>query len=288
MAPINVSALIAGAAEKLDAVGIDDGAAEAELVLCELLDVDRLHMYLHGPTLIDDDIVRQFDAVIDKRLTRRPLQYILGSAWFYGRKFIVNENVMIPTPETELLLDTSLRAVRFCRSNPVRLLDIGTGSGVIALSAKLENPALDVTAVDISPKALDVARENAERFEVADDIRFVESDLLEALDRSHQFDIIACNPPYIRTAEYEGLEPEVKAEPQLALLAGPKGLDVIERLITQAPDRMTHPGFLLFEIGYNQADDVLSLVRDDGRYPECIIMKDLDDRDRVALCKVGP
>jgi release factor glutamine methyltransferase len=286
MAGVNVNALIAETGKKFREVGIESGPAEAELILCDLLDVDRLRLYLNGPSLIDETVLRKFNAVVKKRLTRYPLQYILGNAWFYGRKFLVNEDVMVPTPETELLLESILRAARFCESDPVRVLDMGVGSGVVAVSAKLENPELDITAVDISDDALHVAQVNAGRFEVADAIRFIRSDLFENIDSSEKFDIIASNPPYISTAEYDELEPEVLADPKMALVAGPRGLDIITRLIAQSPDYLTRPGILLFEIGYDQAEEVFSMVENDGRYIDCSLIRDLSDIDRLVICKV--
>jgi len=284
--PINLNAVIANAAKKLEAAGIEAGAAEAEIVLCELLDFDRLHLYLHGPSLIDENLLREFDTIIDRRTTRYPLQYILGSAWFYNRRFVVNEAVMVPCPETELLLENVLRIARFCKSDPVRLLDVGVGSGVIAVSAKLENEALDVTAVDISPDALAVARQNADAFELDGQIRFVQSDLFSSLDKSERFDIIASNPPYIADYEFPTLPPEVKADPKAALLGGEKGLDIIKRLVREAPDYLTRPGYLLFEIGYNQSDDVFALIDSDNSYSDFSVLKDLADIDRIVMCKV--
>lgn len=285
-APINLNAVIANAAKKLVAAGIEAGAAEAEIVLCELLDFDRLHLYLHGPSLIDENLLREFDAIIERRATRYPLQYILGSAWFYNRRFIVNEAVMVPCPETELLLESALRLARRCQSVPVRLLDIGAGSGVIAVTAKLENEALDVTAVDISPDALAVAKQNAEAFELDGQIRFVQSDLFASLNKNERFDIIASNPPYIADHEYPTLPPEVKADPKTALLGGEKGLDIIVRLVREAPDHLTRPGYLLFEIGYDQSKEVFALIENDNRYAEFSLLKDLADIDRVVICKV--
>lgn len=287
MAAYNLNKLIAETGQKLEAVGIESGLAEAELILCDLLDFDRLHLYLHGPSMIDAELLEKFDRIIEKRLTRYPLQYILGSSWFYGRKFLVNEDVMVPCPETELLLESILRSSRFCKSDPVKLLDIGVGSGVVAISAKLENEYLDVTAIDISDEALHVARVNAGRFEVEDEIRFIRSDLFEAVGQDERFDIISSNPPYISDSEYEGVEPEVKADPRLAMLAGPKGLDIINRLLAEAPDYLTRPGYLMFEIGFDQSQEIFKIVQSDGRYSDCSLLKDLSDIDRVVICKVS-
>lgn len=287
MADVNLNKLIASAGKKLQEVGIEAGPAEAELILCDLLDFDRLHLYLHGPSMVDDELLQKFDQIIEKRLTRYPLQYILGNAWFFGRKFLVNEDVMVPCPETELLLDSVLRAARFCTSNPVRLLDIGVGSGVVSLSAKLENERLDVTAVDISDRALKVARMNAEQFEIEDEVRFIRSDLFEAVDPEERFDIIASNPPYISDSEYETVEPEVKADPKVSLVAGPRGLDIIKRLVAEAPDHLVRPGYLMFEIGYDQAEEIFDMVRRDGRYSDCSLLKDLADIDRIIISKVA-
>ncbi len=287
MPDINLNKLIAQAGEKLQEVGIEAGLVEAELILCDLLDFDRLHLYLHGPSMLDDKLLQKFNQVIEKRLTRYPLQYILGNAWFYGRKFLVNEDVMVPCPETELLLDSVVRAARFCKSDPVRLLDIGTGSGVVSISAKLENENLEVTAVDISDEALHVAQVNAGRFEIEDEIRFIRSDLFEALEAGERFDIIASNPPYISVSEYEEVEPEVKADPKLSLLGGPKGLDIINRLVAEAPDYLMRPGFLIFEIGFDQAEVIFDMVKSDGRYSDCSLLKDLADIDRIIICKVN-
>jgi release factor glutamine methyltransferase len=286
MGIINLNLLISGAAEKLKEVGIEAGTSEAEIILCDLLDCDRLRLYLEGPKLITSDIVNRFNNIIEKRLKRYPLQYILGSAWFFGRKFIVNESVMVPCPETELLLDTVLRAARWCRSVPVRLLDIGTGSGVVAISARMENPTLDVTATDISPKALDVARQNAAGLGVIDEINFIESDLFDALPDGNKFDIIAGNLPYIAEDTYEDLPPEVKADPKTSLLAGEKGLDIIKPLIKEAPDYLNRPGYLAFEIGYDQGEILFEIIDRDKRYIDALLFKDLNDIDRIFLCKV--
>ncbi|MEZ5360619.1 MAG: peptide chain release factor N(5)-glutamine methyltransferase [Candidatus Zixiibacteriota bacterium] len=286
MPDTNINELITEAEKKLLAAGIDAGKAEAEIILCELLDCERLKLYLDGHTMITPEIIDRFNQIVEKRLTRYPLQYILGSAYFYGRKFVVNESVMVPCPETELLLESVLRSARLSNSNPVRLLDIGTGSGVVSVSSKLENPDLDVTASDISPDALAVAQKNAGRFGVLEKIRWVESDLFENIDAGMTFDIIASNPPYINSDDYDTLPPEVKADPTLSLLGGKQGMEIIDRLLKQAPDYLNPSGTLAFEIGYDQADLIFERVESDDRYVRCSLLKDLADIDRVVVCKV--
>ncbi|MCK5127819.1 MAG: peptide chain release factor N(5)-glutamine methyltransferase [candidate division Zixibacteria bacterium] len=287
MTKYNINLLVSEADEKLKAVGIDAGKAEAEIILCDLLDVERLELYLNGPSLLDDNIVKSYYEIIEKRLTRYPLQYILGSAWFYGRKFLVDENVMVPCPETELLLESVLRTARLSKSSPVRLLDIGTGSGVVSASSKLENPELDVTASDISTEALKVAQSNARQFGVEENIKWIQSDLFDNIDPNSRFDIIASNPPYIADDTYDTLPPEVKADPTLSLLGGNKGMEIIERLLKQAPDFLNRPGTLIFEIGYDQAEIIFDLVDNNSSYSKCMLLKDLANIDRIVICKTA-
>jgi release factor glutamine methyltransferase len=283
---IDVKALIRSTAAELAAVGIDSGEAEAELILCDLLDCDRVHLYLDGSQIINDDILRQFLATIEMRKTRRPLQYLLGSAWFYGRKFLVDQSVMVPCPETELLVETALRIARHISAETIRVLDVGTGSGVVAITLQAERPELNITATDISASALRTAKRNAECLVPDSGITFVQSHIFEALARRTPFHIIVTNPPYIAEPDRETLPPEVLADPPQALFAGADGLDIIRKLIAEAPDHLTRPGHLLFEIGYNQAQAVFELVQDDSRYDTCMLLKDLNDIDRVVICRV--
>lgn len=282
----NLNVLISEATEKLRRAGIDTGQTEAEIVLSHLLDCERLELYLEGNRRLTETIIARFDEIIARRLTRYPLQYILGLAWFFGRSFAVDERVMIPCPETELLLDAVVRIARQMKRRPVRLLDIGTGSGVIAVSAALEDQKMEITAADISAEALAVARYNAERLAPDRPIRFIQSDLFAGLPPGETFDIIASNPPYIADGAYDGLPPEVKADPPLALLAGEKGMDVIEKILRQAPDYIRRPGALIFEIGYDQADIIFDIVAADRRYGQCSLIKDLADIDRIVLCRL--
>jgi len=178
----HIGALIAKYARQLREVGIDCAEAECELILCYVLEVNRLNLYLHGENLIDEKAIAKIENIISKRIRRYPLQYILGESWFYGRCFYVNESVMIPTPETELLCKA---AIGFCEAQKIqrpRILDIGTGSGVIAVTLACERIDAEITTVDISEAALEVAKRNAAKLSPEKKISFLKSDLFENLN----------------------------------------------------------------------------------------------------------
>ncbi|MDD3733089.1 MAG: peptide chain release factor N(5)-glutamine methyltransferase [candidate division Zixibacteria bacterium] len=283
----NLSKFISQKAALLEKVGIDQAKAEIELILCHLLEVDRLKMYLDGAKLLSDTVIARFDKILEKRLTRYPLQYILGEAWFYGRKFFISEAVMVPTPETELLCELAINFIRKRSLARSRILDIGVGSGVISVTLVGELEQATVLAVDISETALEVARYNATSLGGLDRIEFRLSNMFEAVGKDEKFDLIVSNPPYITEEDYKILPPEVLADPKIALVAGEKGLDVIEELLRQAPDFLNDNGRLMFEIGYNQALWVVELTEKDKRYRSIDIVKDLNRVDRVIIlsCK---
>lgn len=285
----NLSKFISQKAALLEKAGIDQAKAEIELILCHLLEVDRLKMYLDGAKLLSDTVIARFDKILEKRLTRYPLQYILGEAWFYGRKFFVSEAVMVPTPETELLCELAINFIRQRSLACPRILDIGVGSGVIAVTLVSELEKATVLAVDISETALEVAQYNTTSLGGLDRIEFRLSNMFEAVGKDEKFDLIVSNPPYITEEDYKILPPEVLADPKIALVAGEKGLDVIEEILRQAPDYLNDNGRLMFEIGYNQALWVVELTEKDKRYRSIDIVKDLNRVDRVIIlsCKDG-
>ncbi|MCX6829564.1 MAG: peptide chain release factor N(5)-glutamine methyltransferase [candidate division Zixibacteria bacterium] len=278
--------LIKEAEKKLKKAGIDSAAAEVEIILEYLLEVERIDLYLHGARLIDNKIREQFDRIIDKRTTRYPLQYILGEMYFYGRKFMVTPEVMVPTPETELLCDLAINYIRNEGIGEPDILDVGTGSGVIAVTIACELPDSFVTALDISPGALTIAHKNAGEYEVASRIEFVESNAFTEVRADRKYELILSNPPYISDDEYKGLPPEVLADPKISLVSGPKGLDFIAMLVGRAPDFLKKKGRLMFEIGYNQADLVAEMTEKDSRYHSISIFKDLNDIDRVVILSI--
>ncbi len=275
--------LIKEGEDKLREAGIDAASAEVEIILLTLLDVERIDLYLYGAKLIDDKIVEKFRKIIERRATRYPLQYILGEAWFYGRKFSVTEDVMVPTPETELLCEIAINFARFKKINQPTILDIGAGSGVVTVTMACELPDAAITAADISEAALRIARQNAQSYFAEDRITFICSDMFEALTPDSRFDLILSNPPYISDDEYKDLPPEVLADPKISLVSGIEGMDIIRRLIDTAPEYLKENGRLMFEIGYNQADLIAKITESDNRYKSISIIKDLNDIDRVVI-----
>lgn len=290
MSPINLNQTLAQAARRLESSGIDSGAVEAEIILCHLLDCDRLELFLEGAKRLTPELLERFDAIVERRKSRYPLQYILGEAYFYGRRFVVNESVLVPTPETELLCENAVRYLLYRKETNPLILDMGCGCGVIAVTVKLEYPRGDVIACDISESALAVARSNAKAL-LAGDVKFVESDLFSAFAEDERFqnafDLILSNPPYIGDIEYPALPPEVKADPRVALTSGPEGMDLIVKLVDEAPRFLKSDGRLMFEIGYNQAEKVRALVEKDNRYESIVIMKDLNDIDRIVILSLA-
>jgi len=275
--------LIAQKGKLLENAGIERGKGEIETILCSLLQINRLELYLHGERLINQSVLTKLDDIINKRLTRYPLQLILREAWFYGRKFYVSPEVMVPTPETEILCETAMGFIKKKKYDQPKILDLGVGSGVISITLAKELKDCFISAVDISSAALKIAQKNAHNLNAEDKIKFLQSDYFQNIPSGETFDLILANPPYISDEEYEHLPPEVLADPKISLTAGPEGLDNIKTIVHDAPDYLSPGGRLMFEIGYNQAEKVAQLTEADNRYRAIVIIKDLNDIDRVVI-----
>lgn len=246
---------LAQAAARLETAGVPDARLDAELLLARVLREDRLRMRLDGQRTLGDAQRSEYDALIARRQTREPLQYIEGEAAFMGLTFRVAPGVLIPRQDTEILCEEALS-----RMKPgTRVLDVGTGSGALAVSLARLGRDAQVTAVDVSDTALAIARDNARR--LGAQVRFVKSDCFAAL-AGERFDLIVSNPPYISREEMETLMPEVQREPELALAGGEDGLDFYRRIAREAPAHLLPGGCLLFEIGWRQRDAVSALVRE--------------------------
>lgn len=261
---------------------------DAELLLMRVLNRDKSWLLAHRDEVLSSEAAARFQQWIERRKTGEPVQYILGEAEFYRLPFRVAPGVLIPRPETEHLVEEVLRLLALMPSPTPLIADIGTGSGAIAvaLAHARRNTHQDtrVTAVDISPAALAVARENAARNGVAEHIRFVEGDLLAPLD-GERFDCIASNPPYVARDERETLSIEVREhEPELALYGGADGLDVYRRLIPAARRHLVANGWLALEIGYGQRAAIEAMLFMAG-YAEIDFVADYQGIARVARAR---
>ena len=243
------------AAARFEQAGVPDAAYDAQLMLAHLLGEDRLRMRLDDMRTLDPAVQAAYEAMTARREAREPLQYILGETEFMGLTFHVEPGVLIPRFDTEILCEEALRILG---KRGGRVLDIGTGSGALAVSIARLCPAAQVTAVDISPDALAIAERNAKANGVS--VRFVRSDCFAAL-AGEKFDMIVSNPPYIPPHEMAELMPEVRCEPELALAGGEDGLVFYRRIAQEAPAYLNDGGALLFEIGWQQRDDVCALLR---------------------------
>lgn len=260
--------------------GIENARREAEWMLCAATGLDRVGLYLGFEKPLNEIELAAYRAMVARRAKREPLQYILGSQEFHGLDFEVTADVLIPRHDTETLVIEALARQADARS----VLDIGTGSGCIAVALAKELPAAAVTAVDISPAALAVARRNAEKHEAR--IEFLCGSLLQPVAGRH-FDLIVSNPPYISPADIQRLEPEVRDfEPLNALDGGPDGLDIYRLLIPQALLQLNQAGWLLVEVGIGQAGAVAEIFRSNG-YGEPIKAVDPGGIERVVGAQRG-
>ena len=261
------------ASARLENSGVPNASYDAAQMLAHVLCEDALMMRMNGHRELSAAQAQAYEALLARRETREPMQYILGSVGFMGLDFHVEPGVLIPRPDTEILCEEALRRL----SPGSRVLDIGTGSGALAVSIAKLGRDCHVTAVDISDRALGIAKDNAKRNGVQ--VRFVKSDCFSAL-QGEKFDMIVSNPPYISREEMEGLMPEVQREPELALFGGEDGLNFYRRISREAPAYLAEGGCLLFEIGWLQKDGVCALVKESVGEP--FVLKDYGDNWRVV------
>lgn len=284
--PVRIQDLLAEAGDRLRAAGIDDSRLEAEYLLRELLAMDRSRLFLHAGDPVPAEVVARFGRVLARRCRREPLQYIFGSLEFWSREFVVSPDVLVPRPETEFLIEQALARVRAGGAPPSLVLDLCTGSGVIAvvLALELDRPVL---AVDCSRAALAVARRNVRRHRVDDRVMVLCADLFSALPDRPCYDLVVSNPPYVAGHELERLDPEVRDwEPRLALAGGEDGLDVIRRIAAGCAVCLRPGGWLFMEIGCDQEQAVLSLFSSPRLgFTDVAVLPDLAGRPRVLQAR---
>lgn len=258
------------------------------MLLSRIIRRDRVWLISHRDDVLDDKNQRDFDEAIQRRSKSEPLQYIIGNQEFWGLEFKVTPDVLIPRPETELIIEAALTLVPV-RNKAVRIIDLCTGSGCIAVSLAKELAFAHVIATDASEKALEVARENARAHGVADRIRYLEGDLFEPLkelDIRGQIDIIVSNPPYVRESDLPALQSEVKDyEPLMALVAGPEGTEMAQRIIKHASEYLKKNGALILEMGLGQTGALTRMTEAIGSYCKPEVLKDLAGIERVIVAR---
>lgn len=262
----------------------------AEILLAHLLKTTRLDLYLHFEKPLNEGEIAAYRALIKRRLDREPVQYITGSQEFWSMDFLVDPRVLIPRPETEVLVEQAVSLYKG-RALPggehPRVLDLGTGCGALAVAVAREMPGASIWASDISWDALAAARVNAQRHGLGDRIRFRQGDLF-GFDRARceSFDLILSNPPYVCAGDFDSLPPEVRNfEPRQALDGGEGGLYYIRKIIRQAPDNLNASGWLILEMDPRQIPEALDLISGEDRYGPGERIRDYSSRDRVVRCR---
>ncbi len=271
-----VKDVVAKAIEKLDAAGIAESRIDSWLLAESVLGVSRQDLFLEPEKSVSEEQAQKYLNAVSVRVKHIPLQHITGYQQFMDLEFVVNKDVLIPRPETELLVE---QVVSYIKDNDVKVLDMCTGSGCIAVSVDRMCANADVTAVDISEKALKVAGENNIRNEGR--VTFVQSDLFENIHET--YDIIVSNPPYIPTSDIETLMEEVREhEPRLALDGSTDGLKFYREICTNAVNYLNENGKIFLEIGYDQGRTVPELLRENG-FTDIQVLKDLSGNDRMVI-----
>lgn len=280
-----VRRVLAWTTQRFEQKQIDAPRLTAELLLAHTLKIDRVKLYVELERPLEKEELAAFRALIQRRTAFEPTQYLVGAKVFYNRRFAVDARVLIPRPETELLVDAALQHLP--KDTPSRVLELCTGSGCIAITLAAERPLSSVWAVELSPEALTVARANAEALGVGGRVTVLQGDLFAPVPPQARFDLVVANPPYIATGELATLQAEVRAEPTLALDGGADGLTLLRRIIEGAKGHLRAGGLLALELGDTQGAAVHGLLTRAG-YHGVRVEKDLARHDRLAFGSNGP
>jgi release factor glutamine methyltransferase len=283
-----VGRVVRWAADDFRARGIESPRLEAELLLAQALETDRMRIIVDAARELEPSELSRYRDLIQRRRKGEPIAYIRGQKEFYGRVFHIDKRVLVPRPDTELLVEVALRRTRSFPM-PGRLLDLCTGSGCVAISLARERPACQLVAIDLSPDALAVARENAIRLGAVHQIAWLAGDLFEPLVvlPDPKFELIVANPPYIAEGEIAGLVVDIRAfEPRLALSGGADGLEVTRRIVAGAPRHLRARGVLAMEIGTGQTDRVKQFFVEAG-FTDIVVDKDYGGHERVVSGVLG-
>ena len=280
--------MILWSAEYLTDKGVEAGRLDAEWLLSAALGVDRLQLYLQYDRPLSPEEREAFKPLLRRRASREPLQYIIGRTAFRQLELKTDPRVLIPRPETEVLVQEVLDWVSARGGSVGCVWDMGTGTGAVALSLAAEGACTKALATDVSPEALSVATDNAERHGLSGVVEFREGSLFGPLTEEERFDVIVSNPPYIAEGEKAELQPEVRDwEPAEALFAGDDGLDVIRGLVAGAPERLRAGGLLAFECGLGQSEGIVADLTATGAFTGVRVRPDLTGRPRFVMAERG-
>lgn len=262
---------------KLKENEIEEAISKARRLLAFTLNVPKEYLIINNEQEVAEEKIKEYNANIETIIKGEPIQYIIGKQEFMGIDFTVNKNVLIPQPDTEILVEKTIEILK--DYTEPKVLDLCTGSGAIAVSIAKYVPHAKVFASDISKQALEVAKIN----DTENKMKFIHSDMFENI--KDKFDVIVSNPPYIKTEEIKTLSKEVQNEPQLALDGGQDGLIFYRKIIEQACAYLNEAGYLCLEIGEDQKEEVVNLIKQNGHYENIETYKDLGGNDRVVICK---
>jgi release factor glutamine methyltransferase len=283
----NIQRLLEWTTEYFQKVDAETPRLEAEVLLAEALDCQRIELYTRFAEVPESEPVTKYRDWVKRRAAGEPVAYIVGHREFYSLKFAVNSSVLIPRPETEHVVVAAIEACQQVEDRPIRILDVGTGSGCIAVALAKHIENVKIGAIDLSPDAIEVARQNIDQHEVADRVKCFTGDLLQALPAGSQpVHVIVSNPPYIGSNEQGTVEPNVdQFEPAMALYGGAEGTEVIERLISQSIDFLLPGGFLIFETSPIIMDACIDLVSGCDQFSSCDVLKDYSGHRRVVVAR---
>ena len=262
---------------------IESPRLNAEHLIAHVLKMSRLELYLEFETKLNEQELSELREVVKRRAQGEPLQHLLGAVEFCGETFSIDKRALVPRPETEELVELLVSEVGR-RTSEVRIVDVGTGSGVIALSLAKQFPDAEIYAVDISEDALALARENAARLGLNERVTFQKGNLLES--STERFDLIVANLPYVSMQDRQSLAREVLHDPEVALFAGPRGDELVRRLIEESPSHLNAGGLLALEIGINQAEGLAEFLRQKN-YHDIDTKKDYSGINRFLLGRYG-
>lgn len=260
---------------------------DAEVLLGHILEKSRLKLYLDFDMPVYQEHLSVFRELIKRRIALTPISYLINRKEFMSLDFYVDERVLIPRPETEFIVDTILKTNS---DTPQRILEIGTGSGVIATTLAVNEPEWEIIATDICQDALDVAKKNRDAHECTDRISLLHGDLFDPIQElnTSNFNWIVSNPPYVMSCDNNDLSPDVREhEPHIALFAGEDGLSIIRRLISESPSYLDPGGKLIFEIGDTQGNPVRALINEHPVYDDSQIIKDYSGKERVVVASLA-